>query len=394
MGEVSVPPQLLTWCEVSRAALESNVETFRRQLAPGALLGIVVKSNAYGHGLVTCARVFLSAGVDWLIVNTVGEAQQLRQAGLEGPIYVCGPVAPWQAAAVLGADARVALYDLALAQALNQAAQKLGRLARVHLKVETGTHRQGLPEAQLIALGAQVASLDHVEIEGLTTHFADIEDTTDHAFARKQLEAFESAVAALQHAGIRIPMHHAANSAATLLWPEAHQSLTRVGVAAYGLWPSRETFATTLQRHAGGSAMPQLRPALSWRARLAQIKKVPMGGYVSYGRSYRASREMRLAVLPIGYFEGYDRRLSNLGHVLVAGQRAPVCGRVCMNMMMVDVTDIPAAKPGSVATLLGVDGDEQITAEQLASWMGTIHYEVVSRVHQSIPRFLVDGDLM
>ena len=205
-------------------------------------------------------------------------------------------------------------------------------------------------------------------------------------------------------------MIHAANSAAVLLDARTHHDLVRAGISTYGLWPSKETQAAWLEQRlrehksqaprpagdvvqsAGGDdddEVPTLIPVLRWRALLNQVKSVPAGGYVGYGRTYRATHPSRIAIVPVGYHEGYDRRLSNVGHVLVDGVRCPVRGRVCMNMMMVDVTDVPSATMGSVATLLGSDGDETISAEQLAGWMGTIHYEVTSRIHPSVPRISV-----
>ena len=230
-----------------------------------------------------------------------------------------------------------------------------------------------------------------MRLEGLTTHFADIEDTTDHRFADRQLaQLLEARVAT----GGDDLLLHSANSAATLLDERTHGDLVRVGIAAYGLWPSKETQAAWLERRMSSSSTlppgdsPVLTPVLSWRARLTQVKDVAAGGYVGYGRTFRATHATRIAIVPIGYHEGYDRRLSNVAHVVVDGVRCPVRGRVCMNMMMIDVTDAPAARPGAVATLLGDDGDERVSAEQLAAWMGTIHYEVTSRVHPAVPRLL------
>jgi alanine racemase len=353
---------------------------------------VVIKSEAYGHGLLSCAREFLGAGVDWLVLNSAAEAQVLRRAGIGAPLYICGPVLPTQAGAAAGTEARVVLYDRELALALNQAAQ--GRPVRVHLKIETGTSRQGLPLADALELARFVSDLPGLKLEGLTTHYADIEDTTDHRYAQRQQDLLQEAIAAFAAEGLGVGMVHAANSAATLLWPQTHASLVRVGIAAYGLWPSKETYAVALQRcldrAAGG--VPQLRPALSWRARLVQVKEVPAGAYIGYGRTFRTTHPSRLGVLPVGYYEGYDRRLSNVAHVLVRGVRAPVRGRVCMNMVMVDLTHIPQAGAGEVATLLGRDGEEEISAETLAGWMGTINYEVIARIHPDQPRLLCRED--
>ncbi|MEO0407997.1 MAG: alanine racemase [Cyanobacteria bacterium P01_A01_bin.135] len=379
-----------SWCEISRSAIARNVATLRQRVGSEVKLGVVIKADGFGHGLGICARAFVEAGVDWLIVNFAYEAAAIRSAGVEVPIYICGHVMPSQAPTVAQTGARVVLYDQGVAEALSAAAQPLGTPVPVHLKIETGTHRQGLGVAEAIDLARHIDALPGIALEGLTTHYADIEDTTDHRFAHHQLTQLLAAQVAFREAGFVVPMVHSANSAATILWPQTHGSLVRVGIAAYGLWPSTETYATVLQTaNRPDGFLPHLAPVLSWKTRLAQVKAVPAGGYVSYGRTFRAPYPMKIAVLPLGYHEGYDRRLSNLGHVLIKGQRAPICGRVCMNMTMVDVTHLDVAA-GDTATLLGRDGDETITAEQIAAWMGTINYEVVSRIHPSQPRYLVD----
>lgn len=380
-----------TWCEVSRSALTDNARTLKARLGDKTKLGVVVKSDAYGHGLTIAAAAFLRGGADWLVVNSVGEAVDLRRASLAAPIYICGYVPRAAFEKVIETRARLVLFDVEEAKALAAVAQSRGAKVPVHVKLETGTNRQGLVLEDALALGKLIASLPGLELEGLTTHFADIEDSTNHAFAQKQIAAFEAALAAFKDAGLRVPVPHLANSAATLLYPQTHAALVRTGIVAYGLWPSKETYATALQRQADGVDKPAtLRPALTWRAQIAQVKRVAAGSYVGYGRTYRTTHETRIAVLPLGYYEGYDRRLSNTAHVLVHGQRAPIRGRVCMNMCMIDVTHIPEASTASVATLLGRDGEEEISAEQLAAWMGTINYEAVSRIHPSVPRVEVE----
>ena len=381
---------LLTWCEVSEAAMRSNVQNLRRLLSPGARLGVVVKSDGYGHGAINSARIMIDSGVDWLIVNALEEAEELRAAGIEHPLYVCGHVPSDAASRLAELDVDVVVYDAEMLDALNQAAISRGTVLSVHIKVETGTHRQGVTPSEALQLGRHVQSLPGVRLGGLSTHYADIEDTTDHEFAFGQLRCFNAVVEAFEQEGMVVPLAHSANSAATILYPTTHLDMVRVGISAYGLWPSAETWATALQIHARDPSgfVPELEPCLSWRARLAAVKEVPAGVFVGYGRTYRSTHTMKLAVVPVGYYEGYDRRLSNLGHVLIGGVRAPVRGRVCMNMFMVDVTHIPGAKVGSVATLLGRDGSERITAEQLASWVGGINYETVSRIHSKIPRIL------
>ncbi len=396
------PPAEASWCEISTSALAHNVATLRARLGstPRRRLGVVVKADAYGHGVELVAPALVGAGVDWLIVNSAREARRLRNvAGVPGdhPVYVCGPLLPFEARDIVEARARTVVVDVDVARALSAASVAAGRVTPVHVKIETGTHRQGLTQHDAVAFARVVRDLPSLVVEGVTTHFADIEDTTDHRFADRQLQLLLEARAAIVDDGTAVPMVHSANSAATLLDERTHGDLVRVGIAAYGLWPSKETQAAWLERRLTANAtlppgpaheagVPTLRPVLAWRALLTQVKDVPAGGYVGYGRTFRATHPIRIAIVPVGYHEGFDRRLSNVAHVLVDGVRCPVRGRVCMNMMMVDVTDVPGAQPGSVATLLGSDGDERVSAEQLAAWMGTIHYEVTSRIHPALPR--------
>lgn len=390
LTSTSASGEVLSWCEVDAGALERNARALKRRVGESRL-GVVVKADAYGHGLALAAHAFIRGGADWLVVNGIHEALALRAAGLEVPIYVVGNVPAFHAHLAVANDLRMVLYDDEVAGALDAAARALGRVARVHIKVETGNNRQGLPLADALALATRLRDgLPGVVVEGLSTHYADIEDTTDHRFAMSQVERFEGAVRAFREAGFEVPITNTANSAATILWPRTHGALVRVGIAAYGLWPSTETYAAALalpeQREGRGGFLPDLEPALTWRARIVQVKTVPAGGWVGYGRTYRCTHATRIAIVPVGYHEGYDRSLSNLAHMLVEGGRAPVRGRVCMNMAMIDVTDHPGVGVGSVVTLLGRDGEERVSAEDLARWAGTINYEIVSRIHPSVPR--------
>lgn len=372
------------WIDVVPAALSANARALKARVG-GGKLAVVVKANAYGHGLSIAAPAFIAGGADWLVVDHASEASAVRAlSGLHDiPLYVCGPTFDFQAPTLVDARARVVVYSAVQVAALAAASRAAGVVTPVHLKIETGTHRQGLSLPDALALATLVNDSVGVVLEGVATHFADIEDTTDLRFAHSQRDAWLAAHRALIAAGHRVPIVHAANSAATVLDASTHGTLVRTGIAAYGLWPSKETYAAYLERP---SHDVKLVPALSWRARLAQVKDVPAGGYVGYGRTFRATRASRIAIVPVGYFDGYDRRLSNTAHVLVHGARAPVRGRVCMNMIMVDVTDIPHAHAGDIATLVGADGDEHIAIEQLAAWMGTIHYEAVSRLSPELPR--------
>lgn len=372
--------QATSWLEIDSAALSGNICEFRRLVGDRVLLA-VVKSNAYGHGLELVARQSLAAGADWLGVFAIREGLALRQLGIQAPILVLGPPMG-DVASALASGLRLTVPSLPSARAI-AAAGHPG--ARLHLKLETGTNRQGLL-AEELAEALSILSAGGAVIEGAYTHFADIEDTTDHDFAQKQLARFEQRLEELRLLGVTVPLPHMACSAATILFPSTHFAMARMGISLYGLWPSRETFvsARTL-----GRAAITLRPALAWKTRIAQIKALKSGEFVGYGRTYRSTHEARIAVLPIGYADGYDRGLSSAAHVLIRGIRAPIRGRICMNMTLVDVTDIPDAQEGDEVVLLGHQGDEKITAEDLARLAGTINYEIVTRISPDLPRVLV-----
>jgi alanine racemase len=376
----------LNWVEIDGSALRNNLREFRRRVSPQSRLAAVVKSNAYGHGLVEVSSIALDAGVSWLCVNSLEEALELRAHWPEVPILILGYVPLAGLEEVVARGLRPVVYNVETIEGLGSACRKLGREVRVHLKLETGTNRQGVREADLEHFLARLRATDGVVLEGECTHFANIEDTTDHSFAESQIAAFlrmEAVVAATLGAA---PIRHAACSAAALLFTRTHLDLVRIGISLYGLWPSKETYVSCLER---GKPALDLKPALTWKTRVAQVKPVEEGDYVGYGCTYRAGRPSRIAVLPVGYHEGYDRGLSGVAHVLVRGRRAPIRGRVCMNLCMADVTDIPDAALEDEVVLLGSQGDERIPAEQLASWCGTIPYEIVSRIHADLPRVLV-----
>lgn len=374
----------LNWVELDAAALENNVREFRRRIPEPTRLGAVVKSNAYGHGMLETAAIARRAGAEWLCVNGVEEGVRLREAGHDAPILVMGYVALSDLEPVVALDLRPVVYNLETVDRLEALAVAAGRQVRVHVKVETGTNRQGVPEHDVPRFVEKLRAAPSLRLEGLSTHFADIEDTTDHGFAETQIAAFGRIVETVRSLG-ESPLRHSACSAAALLFNRTHLDLARIGISVYGIWPSKETYVSCLER---GKPSLDLRPALAWKTRIAQIKEVREGEFVGYGRTWRATRTTRIAVLPVGYHEGYDRGLSGIAHVLVRGRRAPVRGRVCMNMTMVDVTDVPEARLEDEVVLLGPQGDERVSAEQLAQWCGTIPYEIVSRIHPSLPRLV------
>lgn len=379
--------RLLSWCEVDAGALRHNLSALRSLLGPESKLLFVVKANAYGHGLREVAGLAPSLGVDALGVHQLDEAAEARAAGWTGPVWVLGYTPRARLSDGLDLGVELTVYDTATLEALDRLGRARGTPAPCHLKLETGTSRQGISGEELDRFLGIFSTSPGVHLTGVSTHFANIEDTTDHTFARGQVDRFRLLVDRVRAAGFTAAVPHAACSAALLVMPETAFGCARVGIAAYGIWPSRETLASHTSR---GEDLLRLCPVLSWKARIAQVKTIPAGAFVGYGCTRRTSRISRIAVLPVGYYEGYDRRFSNLAHVLVRGNRAPVMGRVCMDMFMVDVTDIPGVEPEDEAVLIGRQGDEEIRAVDLAAIAQTIPYEIVSRLSPQLPRIVVD----
>ncbi len=371
----------LNWVEISKEALSNNVKQFRRIIGENVLLCPCVKANAYGHGLLECSKTFIEAGANWLAVNSLYEAEALRAGGVVAPIYILGYVEMSELVRAVELECRLVAYNREMIEALGA----IGKPAKIHIKVETGNNRQGVFVKDLIEFVEFVKSFGNIEIEGLTTHFANVEDTTDHSYAELQLAKFNEGIKKLESIGVDVPIKHCANSAAAILFPKTHFQLVRVGIASYGMWPSNETYLSYLKEVGDGF---KLMPALTWKTKIAQIKTIPAGEYIGYGCTYKTGHETKLAILPVGYYDGYDRGI-NGGHVLICGKRAPVRGRVCMNIIMVEVTDIPEAKLEDEVILIGCSGDEEISAEQFGKWAGTINYEVTTRINERVPRIFV-----
>jgi alanine racemase len=372
--------------EISRSALVHNIREFRRIVGRKRLFLAVVKANAYGHGLVETSAIAAAEGVDWLGVNSVEEGVALRAAGIGVPVLVLGYAPLGVLEEAVDRDLRLTVYNRETVRRLAALAARSGRTIRLHVKVETGTWRQGVVPRDLAAFVRDIRKRQGLVVEGLSSHFANIEDTTNHDYPRLQLDCYRTACRELEAGGVSVPMKHMSCTASTILFPEPEFNLARVGIGLYGLWPSKETYLSSVLEK---KEPPSLKPVLSWKVRIAQIKKVPAGAFIGYGCTYRTTRPTVLAVIPVGYYDGYDRRLSNAAHVLVRGRRAPVRGRVAMDFFMADVTDIPGVKLEDEATLLGADGRERIAAEDLASLAGTIGYEVLARINPLIPRVVV-----
>jgi len=369
----------LNWVEISADSLSKNLSLLR-DINAKALVAACVKGNAYGHGLDLIVRQ-LNENVDWWAVNAVYEADVIRKSGFDKPILILGYVSVENLEKVVELGCRLVIYSKETVEALG----RIGRPVKVHLKVESGLNRQGLRLAGLERLIDQISKFENIEIEGAYSHFANIEDTTDHSYAYKQMASFREIAGKLERVLNKELFLHMANSAASLIFPQNDFSMIRPGLALYGLWPSQETKLSF--RKVGSDA--DLLPVLSWKTRVVQIKAVSAGEYVGYGCTYRTTSERRLAVLPIGYYDGYSRSLG-AAYVLIRGKRASICGRICMNIMVVDVSDVDGVCVGDEVVLIGKSGDEKLTAEDLAAWAGTINYEIVTRINENMPRVLVN----
>jgi alanine racemase len=373
---------MLTWIEIDTEAIKHNIEVFRSLLSDQASLMVVIKANAYGHGLEAVAPTAAKCG-DWLGVNSLDEALAIRALHIQKPVAILGHTSVGELDAVVANDFRQVVYRADVAWAISKSAEVRKKTARIHLKLETGTNRQGIALGDLPDLVRAIRGMPGIEIEGAYTHFANIEDTLDPSFALRQLDRFREALRVLGELGIRPPFVHAAATAGTLLYPDTQFAMIRLGIGTYGIWPSRETQLAARER----GRKVTLRPAMTWKTRVAQVKTVEPGEHVSYGLTFQATHRMRVAVLPIGYYDGYDRKLSNCGRALLRGRAVPVIGRVAMNMTMLDVTDVPA-EPEDEVVLLGRQGEAEIRADELADKIGTIAYEVVSRINPRIPRIV------
>jgi alanine racemase len=376
----------MQWVEIDHLALSQNVRQFRQLIGNNRKLMATVKANAYGHGILEVANIVLRQGADWLGVHSAAEGILLRKNKVDCPILVLGYVSFDELEQSVEHDLRMTVYNPETIERLGALAARSRKKIRLHVKAETGTYRQGILEEDFLPFVEKIIGYPGLILEGLSSHFANIEDTTDHSYARFQLDNFMKICQKLEQNGIAVPIKHIACTAASILFPETYFDMVRIGIGLYGLWPSRETYLSCILKN---RKPIQLKPVLTWKTRIAQIKKIPKGAYVGYGCAFRATRETVLAVLPVGYYDGYSRDFSSVSYVLIKGQRAPVRGRVAMNFFMVDVTDIPELNVEDEVVLLGEDGDDSITADDLARLEGTINYEIVTRINPGIPRIIV-----
>lgn len=358
------------WAEVNLTAIEQNLQAIRQKIVAPRLL-VVVKANGYGHGAIEIARKAVENGANYLGVATLDEAIELRTAGFSTPILVLGLTPPECSKDLVAYDVTTTVCDLPLAVAISKEAVKVGKRAKVHLKLETGMGRIGASVENIGILASAISSLPGVFLEGVFSHFADA-DSSDKKFTAMQLRKFQGAIEEIKRYKITIPIRHIAESAAILEIPEAHLDMVRSGIITYGLMPSDEVKRTL-----------DLQPAFKLCARIAWIKKVEEGTPIGYGREFIARKDSVIATLPIGYADGFLRAYGRGGFVEIRGEKAPIAGRICMDQMMVDVSDIPDVKIGDEVTLFG---SETLTIDDVANRAGTINYEIPCLISNRIQR--------
>ncbi len=378
--------KLLKWVEIDSSALSHNIHQFRKLIGENRKLLVMVKANAYGHGIMEVSDIALRAGAGWLGVDSLEEGLFLRKKGFNCPILTVGYIPLEGLKEAVTKNLRITVYNLEAVSELAAICRQLNKKALLHVKVETGTFRQGVSGEEVLSFIHKIQEFPELALEGLSSHFANIEDTTDHTYAQFQLKNFNNILHELKKNNIKIPIKHISCSASAILFPETYFDMVRAGIGIYGLWPSKETYLSCrLQKR----KPLLLKPVLSWKTRIAQIKKVPKDSFIGYGCTYRTTRATVLAVLPVGYYDGYSRGLSNSSYVLIRGQRAPIRGRVAMDFIMADITDIPGVNLEDEVILIGSDGEEAITADDLALLVETINYEIVSRINPLISRIIV-----
>ena len=356
-------PYPRTWIDIDLTALTHNLDVVRQSLPQGCRLALVAKADAYGHGLVPVARAAAHGHVDWICVATVQEGVALRGAGLETPIIVISPILPVEAEQAVYYDLRVVVESLEVAEAISNAASKQSSGAKLHLEVDTGLSRFGCDPSRAAELAKAIRTLPNIELEGLCQHFV------DSGFNQPRTDAQASAFNGLVGVVGAVPIVHACNSAGVFHAPDEMRQMVRVGILAFGIDPYDVTNG-------------QLRPVLSWNARVTALRKVPAGATVSYSETYSCQRDTRIATLGVGYGDGYPRALSSKGVVTLHGQRAPIIGLVCMDQLLVDVTDLDHVAIGDVAELIGPN----MSVRELAELAGTNCHEITTRIMGRVPR--------
>ena len=369
-----------TRAEIDLTAFRHNLQNLRKYLDPQTRIMAVVKADAYGHGAVPCARIAVESGAaNYLGAGVIEEGIELRENGLNAPILILGSIFPDEAEDLVRHNLATILCTQPLAQALSKEAEKQDKTVSVHIKVDTGMNRLGISPENLPALLDQVRNLKNLKIEALSTHFSSADDE-DLSVTQAQLEKFQTALTILQKEGVHTPIVHCANTSALFKFPESHFNMVRPGLILYGVLPSPSL------RPVIDQGENPFQPVMQWKSQIILLKPIAKNQPVSYSGSFTTQRDSLIATLPIGYADGLHRMLSNKMDVLIRGRRAPQVGNICMDMILIDVTDIPDVQAGDEVVIFGRQGDEMISVEELAVKGKTIPYEILCSVSKRVPR--------
>ncbi|MCL6471462.1 MAG: alanine racemase [Firmicutes bacterium] len=362
------------WAEIDLSAIKHNVKQARKTIGDKVMIMAVVKANAYGHGAIPVAKAAVEAGATWLGIALPEEGIQLRRSGISQSILILSEPSIDTIPLVLEHNLTSTVFSLRFAEAISSEALLRRQTAKVHVKVDTGMNRVGLTPERAVSFIRKVRELPNIEIEGIFTHFAEA-DNPKSAYTDHQLRRFQTLLEELNNDGICPPIKHAANSAAVYLHPGSYFDMVRIGISMYGLHPSEAT-----------KGYVDLKPALSLKARLSFVKELACGESISYNRTYTAARDTRIGTVPAGYGDGYSRLLSNKAEVLIRGRRYPAVGNICMDQFMVDLGPDSCAEADDEVVLVGRQGNEEISVDELASILGTINYEIVCMISARVPR--------
>lgn len=370
------------YAQIDLDAICRNIQNVKQKVGANTKVMAVVKTDAYGHGAVPVARALANIGTDAFAVATAEEALELRAAGISEPILILGYVFKDDFSRLLKQDITLTVFQYETAKALSDCAKSLGICAKIHIKLDTGMGRIGfLPNEESLAEIEKIAALPALSIDGIFTHFA-CADETDKTSCNRQKQRFLDFVSALEARGIHIPCKHMCNSAGIIEFSDGFLDMVRSGIMTYGLYPSEEVQKASFS----------LSPALQLKSHVSFVKTVDKGFTVSYGSTYTTKQKTVIATIPVGYGDGYPRALSNVGRVLIHGRYAPIIGRVCMDQFMADVTEIPNVQAGDCVTLIGTDGQHQITVEEVAALAHSFNYELCCGLNKRVPRvYLQDG---
>lgn len=366
-----------TWAEIDLNRLAGNFRAVKAFCGEELQYMAVIKANAYGHGAVECGRRLEAEGADWFGVATLDEGIELRQAGIASPILVLGGIWPGQEVPFLNFDLTPIVFTLSQAEMLNAAAGNSGRIVSIHVKIDTGMNRVGFRHDSAAEVARILAGMASLRVEGLMTHFAVADKLSESEFTNQQISIFSAAVEAFLEAGHRPEIIDLANSPGAVVHPHSRSKLVRIGGLLFGV--TRDILPHDVPQ-------PEVTPVMAIHTKIAMLKRVPKGESIGYGRTFTTKRDSTIATIAIGYNDGYDRGLSNKGEVVVRGRKVPVVGRVSMDWVTVDVTDVPGAAEGDVVTVLGGDGEAAITAEDIAKTIDTISYEVTCGIARRVPR--------